>query len=179
MADIFRKRRAVRRYRQKPLNKKQIEKILAVAFYAPSGYDKHPLYFIVVQNQELKQKLAQVNQWAGHSGNAATIIVVCADEKQSLVWLEDASIATGYMWLKCAELGLGACWIHIRDNERSNKAGGEEYVRRLLKIPANLRIVCFLAIGHPLKKPAPHSAPEYSVNKVYYEKWNRNKFEKR
>jgi len=177
MADIFRKRRAVRRYSQKPLDKKQIEQILLAAFYAPSGYDKHPLYFIVVRNQEMKRKLAQVNQWADHGRNAAALIVVCVDEKQSLVWLEDASIATGYMWLKCTEIGLGACWIHIFNSERRDSSGGEEYVKKLLKIPANLRIVCFLAIGYPLKKPIPHSISEYSANKVHYEKWGKKQGE--
>jgi nitroreductase len=173
MIDIFQKRRAVRRYSQKPLNKKQIKQILTAAFYAPSGYDKHPLYFIVVCDQEMKQKLARVNQWARYSKNAATIIVVCADEKKNSVWLEDASIATGYMWLKCAELGLGACWIHIHDSPRPNRGESEEYVKRLLKIPAKFRVICFLAVGYPLKKPVPHSVSEYLANKVYHEKWGK------
>ena len=176
MVDIFQKRRAVRHYLPKPITKKQIKQILTAGMYAPSGYNKHPLYFVVVRDKKMKQKLSQVNQWGTYINKAAAVIVICADEKKSLVWLEDASIATGYMWLKCVQLGLAACWIHIHDSPRPDGSKSEVYVRRLLKIPAKFKIVCFLAVGYPLKKPLSHSAAEYLTNKVHYEKWSKNKF---
>ncbi|MFH1551802.1 MAG: nitroreductase family protein [bacterium] len=171
MVDIFKKRRAVRHYLPKLVTKKKIKQILTAAMYAPSGYNKHPLHFIIVRRNEIKEKLSQTNQWSSYVDKAAAIIIVCANDKQSMVWLEDASIAVGYMWLKCTQLGLGACWIHIHGSLRINKGKSEEYVKQLLKIPANLRVVCFLAIGYPIEKPLFHSEAEYLNKKVHYEKW--------
>jgi len=171
MTDIFKKRRAVRNYSEKPIKHEQIKEILSAAMYAPSGYDKHPLSFFLVQNNQMKYKLAKTNQWSSYADRTSILIVVCADPKQSDVWLEDASIAAGYMWLKCAQMGIGACWIHIRDSKRLNGENGESYVKNLLKIPDHLRVVCFLAIGYPAVNFPEHNENEYSEKKIHYNNW--------
>lgn len=169
--NIFQNRRAVRDYLKKPISDEQIQEILKTAMYAPSGYNKHPLEFVIIKNETIKEKLALTNQWSSYANKAAALIVICADADQSMVWLEDASIAIGYMWLKATQLNLGACWVHIKDSKRLNGDGGENYVRKILNIPWNFRVVCFLTLGYPAASTPKHHEDEYRAEKIHYEQW--------
>lgn len=51
------KRRTVRDFSSKPINKQIIDNILLTASTAPSGANKQPWTFCVVQNQELKKQI--------------------------------------------------------------------------------------------------------------------------
>jgi nitroreductase len=54
-------------------------------------------------------------------------------------------------------IGLGSCWIQIRLRDHSPEKTAEEYVRELLGIPKEYRVLCILAVGYPAeeKKPVP------------------------
>lgn len=171
MSNIFKKRRAIRVFRNDNITPEQIEKIISAAMYAPSGYDRHPLNFIVVRNERMKYKLAKTNQWTSYADKSNVIIVICADPNKSDVWLEDASIAAGYMWLKCAEIGAGACWNHVRDSKRPNGESGESYVKNLLKIPDNQKVICLLILGYSAIDLPEHKAEEYIKERIHYETW--------
>ena len=70
---------------------------------------------------------------------------VVVDDKQKL---EDASIAAFAMQLQAQDLGLGSCWIQIRDRFDNQAIPAEDNVKNLLDIPENMRVVCILSIGH-------------------------------
>ena len=42
-------------------------------------------------------------------------MVVAVDAAESDCFVEDASIAAAFMQLQATELGLGACWIQVRN----------------------------------------------------------------
>jgi hypothetical protein len=42
-------------------------------------------------------------------------IVVCGDRTQSDVWIEDCSIASILAQMASQSLGLGSCWIQVRN----------------------------------------------------------------
>jgi nitroreductase len=46
------------------------------------------------------------------------------------------------------DLGLGACWVQMRQRQDAQGNDSESVVREILSLPENIRIVCFLAIGH-------------------------------
>ncbi len=169
--NIFQNRRAVRNYKKEEISDKKIREILLAAMYAPSGYDKHPLEFVIVKDVSTKENLALTNQWSFYADRAAAIIAVCVDPDQSLVWLEDASIAVGYMWLRAAQLKLGACWVHVKDSVRTDGSSGENYVKKILEIPQKFRVVCFLCLGRPVVKAPKHTKKEYLSEKIHCEKW--------
>lgn len=173
--DIFKKRRAVRELNSKKIENKILKEIFLAASYAPSGLNQHPIYFIVVKDKKIKEKLSKVQPGGtDFVAKAGAVIVVCANPKQSGVWREDASVATGYMWLKCAQLGLGACWAHvIRGRKGFHNRNAEAHVRKLLRIPPCIRVLCFLAIGYPVKSRSPHEEEEYLADKIYSENWGK------
>ncbi|MBO5676113.1 MAG: nitroreductase family protein, partial [Bacteroidaceae bacterium] len=75
-------------------------------------------------------------------------IVVMADPEISDVWIEDASTAAMSILYQSEALGLGACWVQVRNRKNAEGVDSEVVVRDILSLPENMRVVCFLAIGH-------------------------------
>ena len=98
-------------------------------------------------------------------------IVVIADPDKSDVWIEDASIATTFILLAAEALGLGACWIQIRKRKYSETINSEEYIRSILSIPDNRRVLAMVAVGYPdeTKKPRQEGVLEY--DKIFFNQY--------
>ena len=68
-----------------------------------------------------------------------------------------AAIAATLLQLTATDLGLGSCWIQIRERLHADGSPAEQYVRDVLGLPAELRVLCILAIGHPAEEKKPHA----------------------
>jgi len=145
--DVFeaiRKRRSVRTYASKPVLMKKLEKILEAARLAPSAVNFQPWHFIVVTDPEKREIIAKSGRWAGFIGEAPVVIVGCGDRKASPKWyVIDVSIAMQNMVFAATAEGLGTCWVGSFD---------EKVVKRLLKIPAHMKVVALLTLGYPREK---------------------------
>ncbi|MEK5070186.1 nitroreductase family protein [Sporosarcina sp. FSL K6-1508] len=85
---------------------------------------------------------------------AQAAVVVTGRPDISKYWLQDASIATAFIWLAATDLQLGVGFgavYHTEDAEESRKR--ETYVREALKIPPDRRIVAIQGLGFPAEKP--------------------------
>ena len=71
-----------------------------------------------------------------------------ADPLASDVWIEDAAIASIMIQLQAEDLGLGSCWIQVRERFTSTGMPSGEYVYTLLDIPLQLQVVSIIAVGH-------------------------------
>lgn len=140
--DVFEaieKRRSIRKYRDTPVPREKLEKILEAARLAPSASNVQPRHFIVVTDEERKKSLS-AGMFAGFLKQAPVVIVACGDEKKSPKWYAiDVAIAVENMVLAATGERLGTCWIGSFD---------EAKVRDVLKIPENLRVVVLLAVGY-------------------------------
>ncbi len=57
--EAIRSRRAVREYEATPLPVEHLKAIVEAATWAPSGFNKQPWKFVVIQNPELKARMAE------------------------------------------------------------------------------------------------------------------------
>lgn len=149
MLDLLYRRRSIRRYQDLPVSQEHLEQIIDAALLSPSSRGRQPWEFLVVTDMETLEKLSQAKKGAHPLKNAPVGIVVIADPEKSDVWVEDTSIAMTHMWLTAEALGLGACWIQIRMREYSPEESAENYVRKILDIPANRQVEAILACGYP------------------------------
>jgi nitroreductase len=94
-----------------------------------------------------------------------------ADPEHSDVWIEDASIAATFMILTAQDLGLGSCWIQIRKRNHSVNISSEEFIKDLLGIPANLRILCLLAIGYSAEDKPEKTIAEVKLNDIFLNRY--------
>jgi nitroreductase len=162
---LIRRRRSIRRFLDKPVEKKKIDLLVEAALRAPSSRGLHPWHFVVVTDPGRLTRLAQAKpHGADFLKNAAVGLVVCADASKSDVWVEDASIATIVIQLAAESLGLGSCWIQIRERMHSAQQTAEKYVADLLSIPEPLKVESIVALGYPGESKSPH--PGESLNRL-------------
>ena len=164
MLSTIKKRRSIRRYTDQPVTDEQIRQLLEAAMAAPSADNIQPWEFVVVRDPALKGELARTHPWSDMAADAAVVFVVCANERASHHWVEDASAATENLLLAATALGLGAVWVAVYPD-----ASREAYVRRVLGIPEEMRVLCLVPVGHPAESKPPRT--KYKESKVHYERW--------
>ena len=160
----IKKRRSIRRYTDQPVTDEQIRQLLEAAMAAPSASNIQPWEFVVVRDPALKRELARTHRWSYMAADAAVVFVVCANERASHHWVEDASAATENLLLAATALGLGAVWVAVYPD-----ASREAHVRRVLGIPEGMRVLCLVPVGHPAEAKPPRT--KYSETKVHYDGW--------
>ena len=146
--ELINKRHSIREYAEETLSKDVLDKLVECAKLAPSSRNKKPCNFIVVTDKELLSKLSQ-SKAAGSQmlKNAAGAIVVTGDSTKSDVWVEDCSIAMTYLHLAAVDLGLGSCWIQIRNRKTVENSDSGEYIKNLFELKDGVEVLAVLSLG--------------------------------
>lgn len=171
---LVKKRRSIRKYMDKPVEASQIHNLIEAALRSPSSMGTNPWEFIIVTDRTVLEGLSKAKpHGATFLRNAPMAIVVCADPSKSTIWIEDASIASIFIHLAAESLGLGSCWIQIRDRMHDGTKTAEAYIAELLKIPDKIKVEAILALGYPAEKKPPHEQESLQFEKVYFESYGR------
>ncbi|MDH7596611.1 MAG: nitroreductase family protein [Methanothrix sp.] len=164
MMELLRSRRSIRRYKAKDIEPEKIEILKEAALRSPTSRGINPWRFFFIRDRKKLEELSRAKE-SGSSflKDARLGVVVCAEESESDVWIEDCSIASIIMQLTAHSLGLGSCWIQIRNRMHSANRTSEEYVREVLGLPGDLRVESIIAFGYPdeVKPPLPAEELEY------------------
>jgi len=181
MISAIKQRRSIRSYQDKPVEEAKVNEILKAAIFSPSARHLYPWEFVVVKDEDKREKLAQATPWASFAAEAPVVIAVLGDKDESEELIEDCSIAAEHMLLEIDNQNLGSCWIQIRGNQHQNQATGdkrpaEDYVRNLLDIPENYMVLCLIPIGYPAQDKQPHSEDEWQQRKqkIHWEQFKGN-----
>jgi len=170
--DLMRQRRSIRKFTDKEIEAEKLELLKEAALRPPSSQGNNPWEFVFVTDKKLLAKLAQAKpHGAGFLAGARLGIVVCADPAKSTVWIEDASIATIYIHLAAAALGLGSCWIQIRERMHDDTRSAEAYIAEVLNIPSHLKVATMVGIGYPAEQKAPHKREALQDEKVFLNRY--------
>ncbi len=169
MIEILRERRSIRKYKDKEIEPDKIEILKEAVLRSPSSRGINPWVFIFVDDRELLHKLSLAKEHGSSFLKDARLgVVVCGEEKKSDCWIEDGSIASIILQLTAQSLGLGSCWIQIRNRKHSEKKSAEEYVREVLKIPEDLRVLSIISIGYPDEKKRKIKKEDLMYEKIYF-----------
>jgi len=171
---LIRNRRSIRAYKKKAVEPGHVHALVEAALRSPSSFEHYPWEFIVVDDPALLAKLSKAKAHGSDFLAGAPLgIVVCADPERNTVWIEDASIACTYIQLTAESLGLGSCWIQIRDRMHDRTKTAEAYIAEILGIPKKLKIEAMIAIGHPGERIAPHGEDELRFGKVHHNRYGK------
>ena len=154
--DLARNRESVRSYSDKPVEKEKIDRCLEAARLAPSACNSQPWRFIVIDEPELREKIALSTFSELVSFNKfalkAPVLVVVTATKGNLktkvgqmitslpYYLIDIGIAAEHFCLQAAEEGLGTCMIGWFK---------EKEIKKYLTISREERVSLVLAVGYP------------------------------
>ena len=165
MISILQKRRSIRKYKPERVEEHLIETLKEAVLRSPSSKGINPWEFIFVTDSESLTKLSSSKpHGASFLKDAALGVVVCADEKKSDVWVEDCSIASTILHLAAQSLGLGSCWVQIRNRMHDDSTTAEQYIQQVLSIPEHVKVEAIISIGYPdeVKEGHPKSSLDYS-----------------
>lgn len=171
-SELITQRRSIRKFTSEPLDAEQVELILKAGLKSPTSKNAKPWRFIAIEDKELLAQLSLCKKMASKLiADCALAIVVAVDPLTSSVWIEDGSIASIMMQLQAEDLGLGSCWVQIRDRYTAAETSSEEYVKDLLDIPMQLQVLSIIAFGHKDQEKPPHDEDKLEWEKVHIGKY--------
>lgn len=171
-SDLIKNRRSMRKFTDEELTQEQVVALLKAALMAPSSKRTNPWQFIVVDDKETLQKLSLCKEMgASFLKDAAMAIVVMADPLASDVWIEDAAIASIMIQLQAEDMGLGSCWIQVRERFTATGIPSGDYVHNVLDIPLQLQVLSIVAVGHKGMERKPFKEEHLQWEKIHLNKY--------
>ena len=172
MIELLRKRRSIRKYTDQSVEPEKIDILKEAILRSPSSRNIDPWEFIFVDDCKLLKQLSQSKpHGADFLEHAALGIVICADGDKSDTWIEDCSIASILVQMTAQSIGLGSCWIQIRNRSYNENTTSENYIKNLLNLPDSMKVESIIAIGYPDERREP-MLKEY----LKYEKIHSNSY---
>lgn len=153
--DVIKARRSIRKYQELPVEREKIMECLEAARLAPSACNAQPWKYIVVDDKNLKDRLAKeafsgIYRVSRFAAKAPVLLAVVSDPdwlpkaggaiRKTDFHLIDIGISGEHLVLKATELELGTCWIGWFDEPKAKRA---------LKIASPKKIEVMLALGYP------------------------------
>ena len=156
-------RRSVRAYNDEPVSKEQIDSVLEAGTWAPTGMNRQPWKFIVIENKDIikyvstetkimvKKMMPDIAKQFQTEVDiicygAPVLILICteSDKQWGHVSLLDSVLAAQNMFLKAYELGLGTCYMGFVEFLSSNLE-----VLKKIGVPEGYEIRVPFILGHP------------------------------
>jgi len=173
---LMKSRRSIRAYKEKPVEREKLAKLMDIARYAPSGHNMRPVHWLViVDREEVKRLGGLVADWlrsmiqavpslvdtfhwdvlvsAWDSGidmlmrGAPHLIVAHAHPVGALPQV-DCNIALTYMELAAYSMGLGACW----NGYFQLASTAYPPIMEALQLPEGHQVYGAMMIGYPKYK---------------------------
>jgi nitroreductase len=152
---------SIRKYRNIPVPEGILEDIADCGRLAPSGYNNQPYIFVVVTDQEIRNRISQVAKYGKFVKDAgACVTVFCKKGEETM--FEDACAATENMIIAAQAYGLGSCWVN------SYKKSHSEDIKNILNCPVEYELITLIALGYPNEDK---KTPKKPLNEVL--RWNR------
>ena len=156
-------RRSVREYIPDAVPKEYIIEIIKAGQFAPSARHNQAVEFVVVENQETKDKVFEI---VGQEfvKEAKVLIIPVSDTTKSDFTIQDLSVASENMFLQATALELGTVWKNLQ-------AEKEDKLKNLLGIPERYKAINIIPVGYPKEKPEPHTDKDFDEKKIHKERW--------
>jgi nitroreductase len=144
--ELAKKRYSSRSYKNKPIEKDKVLRILEAGRVAPSAANKQPWQFIYIDESPLLEqvKACYPSAWME---SAPALIVMCGHHGRS--WKRedgkdhcniDIAIATDHIALAATDEGLSTCWVCKFDALKCAE---------ILSLPFQMEAIVILSIGYP------------------------------
>ena len=152
--EVVEKRKSVRKYSDRPVERELLDAIVRVAQTAPSSRNSKSSAFLIVEDRDMLDALSQMRDYgSGLLAGAQAAIVVMGDETKTDLWVDNCAISATFIQLAVTAMDLVSCWVHCngRPCKRNEPDGAKapDYVRELLGLKDGMNPYCMIAIGYP------------------------------
>ena len=142
-------------------------KVLEAGRLAPSARNLQDWKFIIVKDQEKRQRLSTAAMGQPSVAQAPVVIAACGTETEYIMpcgqytYPIDVAISVDHMSLEAIDQGLGTCWIGAFDEDR---------IKKILGVPEKIRVVIMLTLGYPAESPS--ARPRKKLEEIVaYDGW--------
>ena len=151
--DVIRNRRSIRKYKNTPVPRESLEKIMEAVNMAPTACNRQPFKFFLISNPALRSEIGK-SYYKPYLAEAPYVVVVAGDENgawhrpdgESIASV-DCAIALDHFILAATAEGLATCWICAFDRAVVDKA---------LALPEKgLRPIAMTPLGFADGEPVP------------------------
>jgi nitroreductase/NAD-dependent dihydropyrimidine dehydrogenase PreA subunit len=168
---LIKSRRSIRNYKDKAVPKAEIERIIEVARYAPTGHNMQDVRWLVINDRAYVDKLRAIGwdwlRWVMKNNpqmaamfagivqmldkgkdmflQGAPAVVVAYGDKNNPICATDCAIALSYFDLAAKSAGLGCCWagfFYI-------SAGSYPPMMETIALPDDCKPYGALMVGYP------------------------------
>ena len=173
--DALMNRRSVRKFQDRKVPQEAVKQLLQAAMAGPSAVNARPWQFVVVDDRETLDKMADGNGRAAQLLKGAPLaVLLCGDTDKAFkmapdYWIVDLGIASQNMVIAAEELGLGSVDLGTWPQEEKISAQ-----REVLGLPENVIPFLIIAFGYPeegFERGARPDRPEFDESSVHYNKW--------
>jgi nitroreductase/NAD-dependent dihydropyrimidine dehydrogenase PreA subunit len=170
---FLRSRRSIRLYRDKPVEKEKIRRLIEIARYAPTGGNSQAIeWWVVTDKSRIKNIAGLVMDWlrrviqdpkviavnpylprivagwdAGRDSvlRNAPVLITASAPKEAMNGLVDLTIALTYLELMALPMGLGTCWAGLLQGALLNVPA----IKTAVGIPADHPHHYPMMLGYP------------------------------
>lgn len=165
-------RRSYRKFTPEEVDPEAVKTIIRAALMSPTSKTRRAWHFIVVDDRLDIEKIADAKDAGAQLLKGAPLaIVVLGNPQENDCWIEDGSIAAISMQYQAEELGLGSCWVQMRDRGLSDGTSADEVLRGILDIPDEMCVLCVLAVGHKAEERKPQDEEKLKWENVHIAKY--------
>lgn len=152
--EVVEKRKSVRKYSDRPVERELLDTIVKVAQTAPSSRNSKSSAFMIIEDRDMLDALSQMRDYgSGLLAGAQAAIVVMGDQTKTDLWVDNCAISATFIQLAVTAMDLVSCWVHCNGRPRlkaeSDGAKATDYVSELLGLKDGMNPYCVIAIGYP------------------------------
>ena len=163
--DVIMARRTIRKFKQEPVKRDLLVKLIDAGRMAPTGKNIQPLSFAIISDKELCARVFPFTAWAGYlngtytpseSESPTAYIGIFTDEENKTSSETAAGAAVENILILAQAEGLGSCWLGAINREK---------IMEVLGSPKNKHLLYLVALGYPAESPV---ADVYKGDVKYY-----------
>lgn len=148
-------RRTIRRFKQKPIPKYIIKRLINAARLAPSAANLQPLEYVIVADKDICARIFPHLKWAGYIAPEGTpppdkrpvayiAVLVNKTKAQPKYAAYDVGAAAQNILLAAWEQGIGSCWMQAIDRRK---------LKKILNISPDYRLDSVISLGYRAESP--------------------------
>jgi len=165
LTEAIRTRRSVRKFSDKKVPDELVKEIIQDGLYAPTSCNQQLWYFVIIKDEIVKERLIAEAYSSTLIRRAPVILVAMYDSWNYKESIQASSMAVLNILLSATDKGLGSLAM--------NSYGADRKVKKVLGIPEEYQICCFVCLGYPNEEYKDYPrVPRRKVEEVI----NYNKF---
>ncbi|MDR1897237.1 MAG: nitroreductase family protein, partial [Prevotellaceae bacterium] len=148
-------RKSVRNFVEgRTISRQSLDTLVRAGMAAPSAVNLQPWHFVVVDDRNTMNLMAENLPYAKMLAKASAAIIVCGDSTikadNMAFWTFDCSLASGNILLAAEAMGLGAVWTAVHPDAKRI-----EVVKNILELPENIIPLNVIPVGYPTGEDTP------------------------